>query len=91
MLTVISYDITDNGRLVKVAKELENFGTRVQKSVFECYIDDERLSKIRRLLTDIIDAETDHVRYYRICRKDEEKVGLLGNCVICRDYDYFVV
>lgn len=91
MLVIISYDITDNRRLIRVAKELENFGARVQKSVFECYLDEERLDSVRNLLMGIIDRETDHVRYYRVCRKDEEKVILLGNSVVCRDYDYFVV
>jgi CRISPR-associated protein Cas2 len=91
MLIVISYDIADNSRLLKAAKEVENFGSRVQKSVFECYLEEEQLSEIRRILADIIDKETDHVRYYRICRKDEEKVILLGNAVVCGDYDYFVV
>ncbi len=91
MLTVVSYDIADNSRLLKVAKEVENFGARVQKSVFECYLDDEQLSRLRRILADIIDRDSDHVRYYRICKKDREKMVLLGNAVVTGDYDYFVV
>ena len=33
---IVSYDITSNKLRRKIAKELENYGVRVQYSVFEC-------------------------------------------------------
>lgn len=35
---VISYDISNDKIRTKIAKELENYGRRVQFSVFECRI-----------------------------------------------------
>ncbi|VAX34219.1 hypothetical protein MNBD_NITROSPIRAE03-419, partial [hydrothermal vent metagenome] len=34
---VVTYDITDDKRREQVSSELENYGMRVQKSIFECY------------------------------------------------------
>ena len=43
MMVIVSYDVaeTDHGkkRLRKVAKVCQNFGQRVQCSVFECLLD----------------------------------------------------
>jgi CRISPR-associated endonuclease Cas2 len=36
MLFLVAYDIPDDGTRTEVANELENWGTRVQYSVFEC-------------------------------------------------------
>ena len=36
MYVVVSYDITNDRRRLKVMKTLEGFGERVQYSVFEC-------------------------------------------------------
>ena len=41
MITLITYDITEPKRLVKLHKFLKEFGFNTQKSVFECDIDDE--------------------------------------------------
>ncbi|MBM3855222.1 MAG: CRISPR-associated endonuclease Cas2, partial [Verrucomicrobia bacterium] len=39
MLTLIAYDVTDAKRLHKVAKVCEDWGVRVQYSVFECRLE----------------------------------------------------
>lgn len=36
MFMVVTYDISDDARRLRVAKELENWGERTQFSVFEC-------------------------------------------------------
>ena len=35
MLTLVAYDISDHKRLAKVARVCEDFGVRVQYSIFE--------------------------------------------------------
>jgi CRISPR-associated protein Cas2 len=91
MLIVIAYDITDNERRENVANELENYGMRVQKSVFECRLDGDELTKLSGSLDTMIDATSDHVRFYRLCEKDACKIEIIGVKVIYKDEDYFMV
>lgn len=43
MLTLVTYDVGDRRALRRTAKLLNTFGTRVQKSVFECHLSERQL------------------------------------------------
>ena len=75
---VVAYDITDDARRLQVAKVLEDFGTRVQKSVFECLLGDRDLVRLQDRLRRIIDESTDSVRFYRQCRRCQKAIEVLG-------------
>jgi CRISPR-associated protein Cas2 len=83
MMVLITYDVsteTEAGkkRLRKVAKACEDYGQRVQNSVFECLIDPARLKQLQARLEKLIDKETDSLRYYYLgdeWRKRVEHVG----------------
>ena len=69
MMVLISYDVetsTKGGkrRLNRVAKELKNYGVRVQYSVFECIVDPAQWTMLKRSLLDIIKEEKDSLRFY---------------------------
>ena len=69
MLVVVSYDVCTsdiNGpkRLRRVAKTCENWGQRVQNSVFECLVDPAQWVALRAKLLEIIDPELDSLRFY---------------------------
>ena len=69
MMIVVSYDInieSEGGqkRLRRVAKTCQNFGQRVQNSVFECLVDTGQLKILQYKLQDIIDPEKDSLRFY---------------------------
>lgn len=69
MMVLITYDVnteTEAGkkRLRKVAKACEDYGQRVQNSVFECLIDPARLKILQARLEKLIDKEKDSLRYY---------------------------
>ncbi len=71
MLVLVCYDVnteTTAGRrrLRRVAKVCEGTGQRVQKSVFECQIDQARFEDLERRLLAIIDPELDCLRLYRV-------------------------
>lgn len=68
-MVLITYDVnteTTAGkkRLRKVARECQNYGQRVQNSVFECLIDSARLKQMQYNLEKLIDLEKDSLRYY---------------------------
>lgn len=67
MLTLVTYDITNHKRLAKVAKLCEDYGVRVQYSVFECRLESSRLADFWLDLEELIDPATDRIVAYRIC------------------------
>ncbi len=63
------YDITDHKRLHKVAKTLEKYGIRVQKSFFQCDIKKETVNKIKKEILNIIDLKKDSFFVYPLCER----------------------
>jgi CRISPR-associated protein Cas2 len=83
MDVLVTYDIstvTTDGvrRLMKVAKICEGYGIRVQKSVFECQLDNARLASLLADLREIIDPAEDSVRIYRFAGSLAEARTTLG-------------
>ena len=83
MLVLITYDVnteTVSGkkRLRKVAKQCENYGRRVQNSVFECILDQAQIVVLKQSLIDIIDENVDSLRFYYLGNKYQTKVEHVG-------------
>ena len=75
----ISYDITDNRIRGKIAKELSNYGQRVQYSVFECRITEQQYKELYRKLAFLMQEEEEgNIRIYNICGKCEQKLNTIG-------------
>jgi len=71
MIHLVCYDIAtaepaDARRLRAVAKLLERYGVRVQKSVFEVVLGEETFRHIRAALLDTIDTKRDSLLIYCI-------------------------
>ena len=71
MLVVITYDVSTETaagrrRLRRVAKVCESTGQRVQKSVFECQVNEMQMEQLERALLAEIDETADNLRFYRI-------------------------
>lgn len=82
-MILVTYDVdfTETGgqkRLRKAAKLCENYGVRVQNSVFELVIDNSQYVTLKSEMAKIIDEERDSVRFYRIGKSWERKVEKLG-------------
>lgn len=83
MMVLITYDVnttTPSGqkRLRKVAKHCENYGQRVQNSVFECLIDGAQLKVLKGLLESAIDPEKDSLRFYCLGNNWRAQVEHIG-------------
>ena len=78
MFYIVTYDITKDSRRNKAAHLLEGYGLRVQKSVFECILNDDQLAMLQRKLTHYIKAEEDQVRFYPMSAHTRRKVVILG-------------
>ncbi len=80
---LISYDVstqTAEGRrrLRKVAQACQDFGQRVQKSVFECSVDEAQFDEVIRRLLGIIKKSEDSLRVYRLTEPREKHVQVYG-------------
>ena len=80
---LITYDVntqTEAGkkRLRQVAKQCVNYGQRVQNSVFECVLDAAKLREVQHKLEQIIDTETDSLRFYMLGNNYKNKVEHIG-------------
>ncbi|NTU54607.1 MAG: CRISPR-associated endonuclease Cas2 [Chlorobiaceae bacterium] len=69
MLVLVAYDVnteTPAGRrrLRRIAKTCQNYGQRVQFSVFECNVDPAQWVKLRARLVHEMDPKLDSLRFY---------------------------
>ncbi|MFV0340546.1 MAG: CRISPR-associated endonuclease Cas2 [Parachlamydiaceae bacterium] len=83
MLVLVTYDIGiagDNGkkRLRNVAKICENYGQRVQNSVFECLVDPALWVKFMNQLKNSIDPKEDSLRFYFLGSNWKGRVEHIG-------------
>lgn len=83
MMVLITYDVsteTESGkrRLRKVSKKCQDYGQRVQNSVFECILDPGQLRHVQDTLQKIIDPEVDSLRYYYLGDKWKNRVEHVG-------------
>jgi len=91
MFIVVTYDISNDQRRLRVASEMENYGQRVQFSVFECHLSREKVVELQHRLESLIVQEEDQVRYYTLCEKDAGCIMIDGPGEVTKDWDYFVV
>ena len=91
MFVVVTYDITDDKRRLHVSDELENFGARVNFSVFECHLEAESLTDLKQRLAEKINSSEDNVRYYVLCDACLKKVEVHGKNQVTQDQGYTVV
>ncbi len=83
MMVLITYDVNtetaeSRRRLRHVAKLCENYGQRVQKSVFECLVDPAQWATLRQRLIDEIKEEEDSLRFYFLGKNWQPRVEHIG-------------
>ncbi len=83
MLYIISYDVSTvdkagRTRLRRVAKICENYGQRVQNSVFECEMRYETFLQLRHQLEQEMELEQDSLRIYPLGKSGRDHAIHLG-------------
>ncbi|GAB4396856.1 MAG: CRISPR-associated endonuclease Cas2 [Anaerolineales bacterium] len=76
---LLTYDVPDNKRRLKLAKALEALGERVQYSVFEAYLTDKELEKLLKQVQKLLNESEDNLRVYVLCGQCRGKVFTYGN------------
>ena len=91
MFIVVSYDIVDNRQRLRLAKVLTDYGRRVQKSVFECQLDDRQYLKMRKKIDKLINPEDDSIRYYFLCGACRRNIEVSGWGAVREEEEVIVV
>jgi len=78
MLYLVSYDIIDNAKRIRLAKKLQDYGQRVQYSVFECSLDAKRCVEMTAKILKLLDPEKDSLRIYQLCAGCCSKISSYG-------------
>ena len=83
MMVLITYDVnTENAagrkRLRKIAKLCQNYGQRVQNSVFECVVDPAQCKQLQHSLLGAMDEKHDSLRFYYLGSNYQTKIEHFG-------------
>ena len=83
MMVVVAYDVnteSEDGRrrLRHVARICENWGQRVQNSVFECLVDPGQWARLRADLIEEISEADDSLRFYFLGDNWQRRVEHVG-------------
>ena len=83
MLILVTYDVSTKTvegerRLRRVAQVCQDFGQRVQKSVFECSVDQATYEDLTRQLVRCIDKDEDSLRFYRLIEPRDRYQKIFG-------------
>jgi CRISPR-associated protein Cas2 len=84
MLILVTYDVSTAEkpgvrRLRRVARACENYGVRVQKSVFECQVGQTEWVQLRARLLREINLEQDSLRFYHLDEAAKQRIEHHGN------------
>ena len=83
MLVLVSYDVSTidkkgRRRLRRVAKVCQNYGQRVQYSIFECIVDPAQWAALRQKLIEEIKPEEDSLRFYFLGSNWKRRIEHVG-------------
>lgn len=83
MNLLITYDVdTTNAkgrkRLRSVARICQNYGQRVQNSVFECEVTESQFVILKESLLTVMDTLLDSIRIYHLSKNENRRVMTLG-------------
>jgi CRISPR-associated protein Cas2 len=83
VLVLVTYDVSlvqpgGARRLRRVAKACQDYGQRVQFSVFEIEVDPAQWTALKAKLEGLIDPEQDSLRYYYLGSNGRRRVEHVG-------------
>ena len=91
MLILVAYDVSTETpagrrRLRRVAKVCQDYGQRVQKSIFECKVNATTYAILEKRLLEEINNREDSLRLYRLIEPLEQDIKEFG-CFCTINFD----
>ena len=92
MLRLIAYDIANPKRLYRMARACEDYGVRVQKSLFECWLDEDQFAALWAQLNDLIEPSADRLVAYTLDAAAVKRRQVAGEAMACSaEREFFVM
>lgn len=92
MNMLVAYDIADPKRLRRIARLMEDYGVRVQKSIFEVSIRPLTFGEMRARIEDTMEPAEDGVKYFPLCQRCAGNIEIIGLGVfVDPDAEFYVV
>ena len=92
MLRLIADDISDRKRWHRICETCEDFGVRVQLSLFECWLDDATFQAFWTRLEELIEPKEDRLVAYTLDAGATGKRRTAGQTMVCtQPCQYYVL
>lgn len=88
---LVCYDVADPKRLRRIAKLMQSFGLRAQKSVFECWLSDGKLKELKEKAAGILDESEDDLRFYSLCETCRKLTTAKTKTTVRNNNKYYIV
>lgn len=79
MLHIVAYDIKDPKRMRKIALLCQDYGVRVQYSIFQFDLNETLTAQLISELKDLINPENDKIMIVPVCKKCRESIQYIGD------------
>ena len=91
MMYALVYDIVNDRRRTRLHRALKDYGTAVQRSVFEFDLTPKEAEATMARVEKMISENEDTVRLYRLCTACLTDVRILGEGTLSLDPDFYIV
>jgi CRISPR-associated protein Cas2 len=91
MLYLICYDIAKPDRLRKTAKIMEDYGLRIQRSFFQCSMEEKKLHEMLVKIKKVIERRRDSFFVYPLCEDCSRNAETDGNGDLLRLEGYVIL
>ncbi len=88
---VLVYDVVNDRRRNKLHRTLKDYGTAVQRSVFEFDLNAAEVQKMMKRVEALISPDEDTVRLYRLCAACLTETRILGEGTLSLDPDFYII
>ena len=85
------YDIINTHKRNQISTALEQFGFRIQKSVFQCDVSSEKAEEIKTALLALIDKKHDSLFFCPICDACLENVRIIGDKTMLKTENFEIL
>jgi len=85
------YDIANTYKRNQISTMLEQFGLRIQKSVFQCDVSAEKAEELKKALINLIEKKEDSLLFCPICDACLEKVHIIGDKTMLQKGSYEIL
>ena len=91
MMHLVAYDVSDNGARARLAALLCKHGVRLQRSVFECDLDETGLETVLEAARTLLDLRRESLQVDALCGACRARRHTLGQAPVDLDARYWLV